>query len=223
MRILLVEDDAWVANVMQSGLESEGYHVDIAVDGRMGIDTATTQSYDLILLDIQLPIIDGFEVCRQLRKCGVQTPILVVTARAGVDDKVHGLQIGADDYLTKPFVFKELLARALALLRRQRAMELAPVIQVADLCLNKNTREVTRAHQSVALTPREFAILECLMVHAGRAVSRTTIETHVFGEAHDSATNLIDVYIRRLRQKIDHGFAPGLIHTIRGIGYMMKA
>jgi DNA-binding response OmpR family regulator len=204
-------------------LESEGFQVDIAVDGRMGLNMATTQSYDVMFLDIQLPVMDGFEVCRQLRKRGVQTPILILTARAEVDDKVQGLQLGADDYLTKPFVFQELLARTQALLRRRRAMDLTSVIQVADLSLDKNTREVTRAHQTISLTPREFTILECLMVHARRAVSRTTIETHVFGYAHDSSTNLIDVYIRRLRQKIDHGFSPGLIHTIRGIGYMMKA
>ena len=223
MRILLVEDDPWVAGVIQTGLEYEHYHVDIAVDGRKGVEKGVTQSYALILLDIMLPLLDGFEVCRQLRKSGVQAPILMVTARTGVDDKVQGLHLGADDYLTKPFVFEELLARVEALLRRRRALDLVSVIQIADLCLDKNTQEVTRATQTIPVTPREFAVLTCLMENAGRALSRTMIEEHVFGYPPDTSTNLIDVYIRRLRQKIDHDFSPVLIHTIRGVGYILQA
>jgi two-component system OmpR family response regulator len=220
---LLVEDDHWVAGFIQKGLESEQYEVDIATDGRGAIEMGSTQSYDLILLDVMLPIIDGFEVCRQLRKRGVQAPILMLTARDDVDEKVQGFEIGADDYVTKPFVFKELLARIQALSRRRRNLALAPVIQVGDLVLDKNTREASRAAQPIQLTPREFSILEYLMENAGRALSRTMIEEQVCGYPHDSSTNLIDVYIRRLRQKIDHGFADTLIHTIRGMGYMLKA
>ncbi len=223
MRILLVEDDHWVAGFIQKGLESERYSVDIAADGRWTIEMGLKQSYDLILLDIMLPIMDGFEVCRQLRKRGVQVPILMLTAKDAVDEKVQGLQLGADDYLTKPFAFKELLARVEALFRRRRALDLIPAIQVSDLFLDKNTREVMRATQPIQLTPREFAILKYLMVNAGRALSRTMIEEQVFGYAHDSSTNLVDVYIRRLRQKIDHSFSHTLIHTIRAMGYMLKA
>ncbi len=223
MRILLVEDDQWVASFIQKGLESEHYGVDLATDGRWAIELGSTQPYDLILLDVMLPIIDGFEVCRQLRKRGVQAPILMLTARDEVDEKVQGFEIGADDYLTKPFVFKELLARIQALSRRRRALDLVPVIQVDDLVLAKNTREATRAEKSIQLTPREFSILEYLMENAGRALSRNMIEEQIFGAPHDSSTNLVDVYIRRLRQKMDYGFSHALIHTIRGMGYMLKA
>jgi DNA-binding response OmpR family regulator len=223
MRILLVEDDHWVAGFIQKGLESEQYGVDIAADGRWAIEMGSTQPYDLILLDVMLPIMDGFEVCRQLRKRGVQVPILMLTARDEVDEKVQGFEIGADDYLTKPFVFKELLARIQALSRRKRSLDLVSVIQVGDLVLDKNTREASRAGRPIQLTPREFSILEYLMENAGRALSRTMIEEQVCGYAHDSSTNLVDVYIRRLRQKIDHGYADTLIHTIRGMGYMLKA
>ena len=222
MRILLVEDDHWVAGFIQQGLESEQYAVDIAADGRWAIEMGSTQPYDLILLDVMLPIMDGFEVCRQLRKRGVQAPILMLTARDEVDEKVQGFEIGADDYLTKPFAFKELLARIQALSRRQRALHLVPVIQVGDLVLDKNTREASRAGRPIQLTPREFSILEYLMENAGRALSRNMIEEQVCGYPHDSSTNLVDVYIRRLRQKIDHGYADTLIHTIRGMGYMLK-
>jgi DNA-binding response OmpR family regulator len=223
MRILLVEDDHWVAGFIQKGLESEQYEVDTAADGRWAIEMGSTQPYDLILLDVMLPIMDGFEVCRQLRKRGVQAPILMLTARDEVDEKVQGFEIGADDYLTKPFAFKELLARIQALSRRKRSLDLVPVIQVGDLVLDKNTREASRAGRPIQLTPREFSILEYLMENAGRALSRTMIEEQVCGYPHDSSTNLVDVYIRRLRQKIDHEDADTLIHTIRGMGYMLKA
>ena len=223
MRILLVEDDPWVAGFIQKGLESEQYGVDIAADGRWAIEMGSTQPYDLILLDVMLPIMDGFEVCRQLRKRGVQVPILMLTARDEVDEKVQGFEIGADDYLTKPFAFKELLARIQALSRRRRSLDLVSVIQIGDLGLDKNTREASRAGRPIQLTPREFSILEYLMENAGRALSRTMIEEQVCGYLHDSSTNLVDVYIRRLRQKIDHGHGDTLIHTVRGMGYMLKA
>jgi two-component system copper resistance phosphate regulon response regulator CusR len=223
MHILLVEDDHWVAGFIQKGLESEQYGVDIAADGRWAIEMGSTQPYDLILLDVMLPIMDGFEVCRQLRKRGVQVPILMLTARDGVAEKVQGFEIGADDYLTKPFAFKELLARIQALSRRKRSLDLVSVIQIGDLVLDKNTHEASRAGRPIQLTPREFSILEYLMENAGRALSRTMIEEQVCGYPHDSSTNLVDVYIRRLRQKIDHGYSDTLIHTIRGMGYMLKA
>jgi DNA-binding response OmpR family regulator len=223
MRILLVEDDHWVAGFIQKGLESEQYGVDIAADGRWAIEMGSTQPYDLILLDVMLPILDGFEVCRQLRKRGVQVPILMLTARGEVGEKVQGFEIGADDYLTKPFSFKELLVRIQALSRRKRSLDLVSVIQIGDLVLDKNTREASRTGRPIQLTPREFSILEYLMENAGRALSRAMIEEQACGYPHDSSTNLVDVYIRRLRQKIDHGYAGTLIHTIRGMGYMLKA
>jgi DNA-binding response OmpR family regulator len=165
---------------------------------------------------------DGFEVCQHLRQQGVQTPILMLTAKDDVDEKVRGLALGADDYLTKPFEFKELLARIQALGRRRRALDLVAVIQVADLILDKTTREVRRNNQLIPLTPREFAILEYLTENVGRALSRKMIEEQVFGSPNDAGTNLVDVYIRRIRQKIDRGFSPVLIHTVRSVGYMLK-
>ncbi|ETX09244.1 response regulator transcription factor [Candidatus Entotheonella palauensis] len=222
MHLLLVEDDHWVANFIQRGLAGEQIGVDLAPDGRCAIEKSAGQTYDMIILDVMLPVMDGFEVCRHLRKQGIQTPILMLTAKDDVDEKVRGLELGADDYLTKPFEFKELLARIQALGRRRRALDLVAVIQVADLTLDKTTREVRRDNELISLTPREFAILESLMENVGRALSRNMIEEQVFGSPNDAGTNLVDVYIRRLRQKIDQGFSPVLIHTVRGVGYMLK-
>ncbi len=222
MHLLVVEDDHWVANFIQRGLASQQIGVDLALDGRCTIEKSASQAYDLIILDVMLPVMDGFEVCRHLRKQGVQTPILMWTAKDDVDEKVRGLELGADDYLTKPFEFKELLARIQALGRRRRALDLVAVIQMADLILDKTAREVRRDNETIPLTPREFAILEYLMENVGRALSRNLIEEQVFGSPNDAGTNLVDVYIRRLRQKIDQGFSPMLIHTVRGVGYMLK-
>lgn len=222
MHLLLVEDDHWVANFIQRGLASQQIGVDLAPDGRCAIEKTVSQAYDLIILDVMLPVMDGFEVCRHLRKQGVQTPILMLTAKDDVDEKVRGLELGADDYLTKPLEFKELLARIQVLGRRRRALDLVAVIQVADLILDKTAREVRRDSEPIPLTPREFAILEYLMENVGRALSRNMIEEQVFGSPNDAGTNLVDVYIRRLRQKIDQGFSPVLIHTVRGVGYMLK-
>ncbi len=223
MDLLIVEDDPWVASFIRKGLEGEQFGVELASDGKCAIERSSSETYDLIILDVMLPVMDGFEVCRHLRTRGVQTPILMLTAKDDVDEKVRGLELGADDYLTKPFEFKELLARIQALGRRRRALDLVATIQVADLILNKTAREVRRDNTSIPLTPREFAILEYLMENVGRALSRTMIEEQVFGSPNDAGTNLVDVYIRRLRQKIDQGFSPVLIHTVRGVGYMMKA
>jgi DNA-binding response OmpR family regulator len=222
MYVLLVEDDNGVASLIQRGLRSEQISVDLAPDGQCAIEKSVRQTYDLLILDVMLPVMDGFEVCRHLRQQGVQTPILILTAKDDVDEKVRGLELGADDYLTKPFEFKELLARIQALGRRRRALDLVAVIQVADLILDKTAREVRRDNTSIPLTPREFAILEYLMENVGRALSRNMIEKQVFGSPNEAGTNLVDVYIRRLRQKIDQGFSPVLIHTVRGVGYMLK-
>ena len=222
MKFLLVEDDHGVSKFIQTGLLSENICVDLAMDGRCAIEKSAKQTYDLIILDVMLPVMDGFEVCQHLRQQGVQTPILMLTAKDDVDEKVRGLELGADDYLTKPFEFKELLARIQALGRRRRALDLVTVIQVADLILDKTNREVRRDNQLIPLTPREFAILEYLMENLGRALSRKMIEEQVFGSPNDAGTNLVDVYIRRIRQKIDRGYSPVLIHTVRSVGYMLK-
>ncbi len=222
MHLLLVEDDRGVASFIQRGLTIERIGVDLASDGRCAIEKSASRTYDLIILDVMLPVINGFEVCHHLRQKGVQTPILMLTAKGDVSEKVRGLKLGADDYLTKPFEFKELLARIQALGRRRRALDLVAVIQVADLMLDKTAREVRRNHELIPLTPREFAILEYLIENVGRALSRNMIEKQVFGSPNDAGTNLVDVYIRRLRQKIDQGFSPVLIHTVRGVGYMLK-
>ena len=223
MRILLVEDDEWVLGFVQKGLEAEHYEVVAASDGYWAVELGLRQPYDVVVLDVMLPVFDGFEVCRQLRNRGMQTPILMLTARDAVDEKVLGFQNGADDYLTKPFAFKELLARIQALSRRRRDLEDVATIQVADLRLDKNAHEASRADCAIPLTPREFDVLEYLMENAGRALSRTMIEDRLFGGAHEPSTNLVDVYIRRLRRKIDAVGMEPLIQTIRGIGYMLKA
>jgi two-component system copper resistance phosphate regulon response regulator CusR len=222
MYLLLVEDNHWVAKFIRTGLTSENMSVDLAIDGRSAIEKSATYTYDVIILDVMLPVMNGFEVCQHLRQQGIQTPILMLTAKDDVDEKVRGLELGADDYLTKPFEFKELLARIQALGRRRRALDLVSVIQVADLNLDKTSREVRRHHKLITLTPREFAILEYLTENVGRALSRHMIEERVFGSPNDAGTNLVDVYIRRLRQKIDRGFSPVLIHTVRSVGYMLK-
>jgi len=222
MNILLVEDDSWVSSFIQQGLISEKINVDLAMDGQCAVEKGVNDIYDMIILDVMLPMIDGFEVCHQLRQQGVQTPILMLTAKDDVDEKVRGLELGADDYLTKPFEFKELLARIQALGRRRRALDLVSVIQVADLTLDKSAHEVRRGPEVIGLTPREFAILEYMVENVGHALSRQMIEERVFGSRNEAGTNLVDVYIRRLRQKIDQKFTPVLIHTVRGVGYMMK-
>lgn len=221
MRLLLIEDDSRVARFVQKGLEAERYQVEVAYDGQQGIYMGLTEIYDLILLDIILPVKNGIEVCRELREQGIQTPILMLTAKDAVEDRVAGLGVGADDYLTKPFAFEELVARVKALLRRPRALDLAPALRVANLVLDKNTHEVRRAGKLIQLTPTEFALLEYLMRYPDRVLSRAMIEEQIWGYDYGSLTNVVDVYIRRLRKKIDHGFQDQLIHTIRGIGYQL--
>jgi two-component system copper resistance phosphate regulon response regulator CusR len=221
MRILLIEDEIKVANFIERGLKEEYYVVDVAKDGENGIYLAEVNVYDLIILDIMLPGKDGVSVCRELRNKKIDVPILMLTAKDRVQDKVLGLDAGADDYLTKPFAFEELLARVRALLRRKNKRT-SPVLKVADLELNQLTHKVNRAGKEIMLTMKEYNLLEYLMLNANHIVTRTMISEHVWNESFDSFTNVIDVYINYLRSKIDKGFGTELIHTIRGIGYILN-
>ncbi len=218
MNLLLVDDDQRIVNFVQRGLEAEGFHVDVALNGEEGLEYGRNP-YTLIILDLLLPRMNGTEVCRALRKDNVHTPILMLTARDGLQDKVEGLRIGADDYLTKPFAFEELLARVNALHRRSTYQEIPPTLHIQDLCLNKDTREVTRDGQPIRLTAKEFSLLEYLMSRPSRPLSRTMILEQVWGYHHDTLTNVVDVYIRYLRNKVDKGHTQKLIQTVRDVGY----
>jgi heavy metal response regulator len=221
MRVLVIEDEIKMAAFIKRGLEEEGIAVDLAADGEDGLFRAKAGSYDLIILDISLPMLDGLEVCRRVRQDRATTPILLLTARDSVEMKVRGLDSGADDYLTKPFAFAELLARMRALRRRDRA-EISMRLQVDDLVLDPLTRRVTRANRPIQLTSKEFALLECLMRHPDQVLSRTILAEKVWDETFDAFTNVIDVYINYLRNKIDRDFSPKLIHTVRGTGYVLR-
>jgi len=220
MRLLLIEDDRKAARLLTKGLQEEGFVVDVAPTGEDGEEKAAVNEYDLIVLDWVLPGKDGLAVCRALRAGATSTPILMLTARDSVADRVSGLSTGADDYLTKPFAFAELLARIRALLRRSRVAQPA-VLRVADLTLDPATRRVTRGDGPVILTPREYAILEALMRNAGEVVSRTRLTERVWDDASEVLDNLLDVHVSHLRNKIDHGASVPLIHTIRGVGYRL--
>ncbi|MFI5339088.1 MAG: winged helix-turn-helix domain-containing protein [Candidatus Methylomirabilales bacterium] len=222
MRILLVEDDRKVASFIRKGLTEEGYAVDLAYDGDTGLLMGLDRLHDVIVLDVMLPRKPGFQVLRELRQAKVVTPVLLLTARDAVEDKVQGLDAGADDYLTKPFAFAELLARVRALLRRGAAAQ-APVLQAADLILEPATRTVKRGGEAIALTNREFALLEYFLRNPGRVLTRTMIAEHVWDYSFDAGTNVIDVYVNYLRKKIDAGREPKLIHTVRGVGYVLRA
>lgn len=222
MRILLVEDESGVAGFVAKGLREQTYAVDLARDGEQGLHLASVNEYDLIILDVMLPIKSGHTVCRELRAGGFRTPILMLTARGTVDDRVAGLDCGADDYLTKPFDFKELLARLRAL--RRRAAVLRPErLSVADLTLDTASHAVTRRGKRVNLTAKEYALLEYLVLNQGRLVGREQIAQHVWDENFDPFSNIIDVYIKRLRAKMDTRAAERLIHTRRGEGYLLSA
>jgi two-component system copper resistance phosphate regulon response regulator CusR len=222
MRILVVEDEVKVASFIRRALEEESYAVDVCSDGTKGLDLARSGSYDLVILDLMLPGLPGLEVLKSLRKERVPVPVLILTARSQVDQKVKGLDAGADDYLTKPFAIEELLARARVLLRRGVG-EPTGQLQVDDLILNPATHEVTRGGRRVDLTAKEYALLEYLMRNAGRVVTRPMIAEHVWNLDFDTFTNVIDVYVNYLRNKIDRGFDRKLIHTVRGSGYVLKA
>ena len=221
MRILVVEDERKLASFIQRGLREEKYTVDMASEGEKGLFLAEINTYDLIILDVMLPGKDGLFVCRELRSKKIDTPILILTARDTIKDKVAGLDVGADDYLTKPFAFEELLARVRALLRRQQTSKTAH-LKIADLELDQLTHKVRRCGKEISLTHKEYALLEYLMLNAHQVVTRTMISEHVWNEDFDSFTNVIDVYIRYLRNKIDKGFPKALLHTLRGTGYMLN-
>ncbi|GJL66560.1 MAG: DNA-binding response regulator [Nitrospirales bacterium] len=222
MRILVVEDEPKVASFIRRALEEESYAVDVCADGQQGLDWAQSIDYDLIVLDLMLPGIPGLELLKQIRKSGVKTPVMILTARSEVDQRVKGLDAGADDYLTKPFAIEELLARARALLRRAGGVP-SGILEVSDLVLNPVTREVMRGDQRIELTTKEYALLEYLMRNAGRVLTRPMITEHVWDLDFDTFTNVIDVYISYLRNKIDRGREQSLIQTVRGSGYVMRS
>jgi two-component system, OmpR family, response regulator len=220
--ILVVEDDERISSFIRRGLEAEGYLVDVVHDGREGVEKGMAP-YDFILLDLLLPDQSGHEVCQTLRRERVQTPILILTAKDGLEDKLSGFDHGADDYLTKPFAFEELLARIKALLRRKPLYEeTTTLLQVANLTLNRGSREVRRGSKPIALTRKEFDLLEFLMSNADKALSRTSILEHVWGYHYDTMTNTVDVYIGYLRKKIDGGSKTKLIQTVRDFGYKIS-
>jgi heavy metal response regulator len=221
MRVLLVEDERRIADFIRKGLSESGYAVDVAYDGDEALDWPTVADFDLIILDVMLPVRDGIQVCRELRRRGVRTPVLMLTARDAVEDRVRGLDSGADDYLVKPFAFAELLARLRALSRRQPAV-LQRVLKVGDLVLDTVTRKVERRSSSIELTAKEYAILEYLMRHPNQVLTRTMIAEHVWNYDFDNASNVIDVHIRNLRRKIDEPFSGKLIQTMRGAGYVIS-
>lgn len=221
MKVLVIEDDPTVGQFVKRGLEEQRWSVDLVANGEEGEALARSQPYDLVVLDLRLPGRPGQQVLRNLRARGFEKPVLVLTAQDAVDAKVEILRAGADDYVTKPFAFEELLARVEALARRPRAM-VSPRITVADLVVDLDAREVTRDGQRVELTPKEFLVLEYLARHAGRVLSRTLITEYAWGYHFDPGTNIVDVVINHLRKKIDAGHAKKLIHTVRGVGYVLK-
>jgi two-component system copper resistance phosphate regulon response regulator CusR len=221
MRILLVEDEPNAAQMLAKGLREQSYAVDVAADGETALYQAEINEYDLLILDVMLPRKDGFTVCRELREAGAVTPILMLTARDAVQDRIAGLDLGADDYLVKPFDFHELLARVRALLRRGQAL-LPATLEIADLQLDTRSRQIKRGGSEINLTAKEYALLEYLARRAGEVVSRADIAEHVWEGDFDPFSNLIEVYIQRLRRKIDDGREPKLIRTLRGEGYMLK-
>jgi two-component system, OmpR family, copper resistance phosphate regulon response regulator CusR len=222
VRILLVEDESRVAGFLAKGLREQSYAVDVAGDGERALDLAAVNAYDLVILDCMLPLKNGYAVCRELRQGGFRAPILMLTARDSIDDRVAGLDSGADDYLVKPFDFKELLARLRALARRS-GDPLPTALMVADLRVNTASHAVTRGGRDINLTAKEYALLEFLVLNQGRIVGRETIAQHVWDESFDAFTNVIDVYVKRLRGKLESAGSPRLIHTRRGAGYILTA
>ena len=221
VRVLVVEDEAKMATLVRKALELEGYSVDVAMTGTDAVWMGTENEYDAIVLDVMIPEPDGFEVCRRLRADGIRVPVVYLTARDATEDKVRGLTIGADDYIPKPFSFAELYARLRALTRRG-APERPRVLEVADLELDPARHRVTRAGQEVDLSPKEFALLDLFMRHADEVLSRTTILEHVWDFAYDGTSNVVDVYVRYLREKIDRPFERTTLETVRGVGYRLR-
>ena len=223
MHALLIEDDDTIADFVARGLREAGFAVDRAADGAEGLDAALAQTYDVAVVDVMLPRRDGLSVIEELRRKGVITPVLILSAKRSVDDRVRGLQAGGDDYLTKPFAFAELLARVQALVRRASRTPEPTTLTVEDLVLDLLSRRVTRAGTVVDLRPREFALLEYLMRNAGKVISKTMILSHVWEYNFDPQTNIVDVLVSRLRDKVDRAFDRKLIHTVRGVGYVLRA
>jgi two-component system copper resistance phosphate regulon response regulator CusR len=221
MRLLIVEDEPKVARFVQRGLREEHYAVDVAANGEEGLDLALVHDYDLVILDVMLPKKDGFEVLEALRAAKRPCKVLMLTARDAVKDRVRGLNGGADDYLVKPFAFEELLARVRVLLRRSGDPEMT-TLRFADLVVDLRGRKVSRAGKAVTLSAREFAVLEYLLRHQGEVISRTRLSEQVWDQHFDSMTNVIDVTLYHLREKVDRGFGSPLIHTVRGVGYVLK-
>lgn len=221
MKILLVEDEKKVSSFIKKGLEEEYYTVDVAYDGRGGINLALSNLYDIIILDVMIPIKDGMQVLKEIRENGINTPVLFLTAKDSVDNKIDALDSGADDYLTKPFSFEELLARVRALLRRYSDNK-SVVFKVGELILDTQTHRVKRGSVEITLTPKEYSILEYLVRNKNRIISRTILTEHVYDYHFDTDTNVIDVYMNKLRNKIDKGYEKQLLHTVRGVGYMIK-
>lgn len=222
MRVLLVEDEARIAHFVAKGLREQSYAVDVASSGEEALYQAAITGYDLVILDVMIPPPDGFAVCKELRSSGQTMPILMLTARDAVDDRIRGLDRGADDYLTKPFEFGELLARLRALLRRSRTLQPTRLV-VADLVVDTAGQTVRRSGKAIPVTAKEYALVEFLVRNAGRVVGRAEISEHVWDEEFDPFSNLIEVYINRVRRKIDAGFAKPLLHTRRGAGYILSA
>ena len=221
MRVLIIEDERGMAELLKKGLEEENHRVALAFDGQEGLELAKTYEFDAIVLDLMLPRVDGFEVARRLRHAGNQTPILILTARDAVPDIVKGLDLGADDYLTKPFPFEVLLAR-LRTVARRGATPRPTCLRVADLTLDPAARQALRGHREIRLSPTEYRLLELLMRRAGRVVTRTAIVEAVWGLENDIEENTLDAFMRLLRGKVDKGFSPKLIQTVRGIGYCLR-
>jgi len=222
MRVLVIEDDKKIASFISNGLKQAGFAVDVAYDGEEGLDLALAESYDTAVVDIMLPIMDGLGVIEELRSNNINTPVIILSAKRSVDDRVRGLEIGGDDYLTKPFSFSELLARVYALMRRSSGAAESTKIKVGSLSMDLLIREVIRDGEKINLQPREFALLEYLMRSADRVLSKTLIMEHVYDYSFDPQTNVVDVLVCRLRNKIDKGFEKKMIHTIRGVGYVLK-
>jgi two-component system copper resistance phosphate regulon response regulator CusR len=221
MRILIVEDDVALGSFLRKGLEAEHHTVDTALDGEQGCSMAIGVDYDLVVLDLNLPRVDGLSVLKSVRQCKANLPVLILTARGRIEDRVQCLDSGADDYLVKPFSFLEMSARARALLRRSH-LPSESVLTVRDLNLDRVERKVQRGGRRIELTTKEFALLEYLMRNAGRRLTRAMIIEHVWNLTFDSTTNVVDVYINYLRRKVDDGFQPPLIHTVRGVGYQLS-
>jgi heavy metal response regulator len=222
MRILFVEDDTGIARFVKQGLSEKSFSVEVAADGEEGFRAALHMKYDLIILDILLPKMDGKEVLKKIRSMGIQTPVIFLTAKDSENDIVHGLNLGADDYLTKPFSFNELLARIQAIIRRDKAVTYSSRLQMANLILEPDGHRVFREKTKIELTPKEYVLLEFFMRHPGQIITRTMISEKVWDYHFDTSTNIIDVHVSHLRNKIDKDFEPKLLHTVKGVGYVLE-